>query len=104
MQLKKWLNNDEYSLGVLLGLIIPVPTVLVFTILIRLIQNFLHVFNEVRDMDMLLLGLAVNLIVMRYYLVKRKFEKTGKALLILTVVLIILFLIFLKNSSIAFPI
>lgn len=104
MQLKKWLNNDEYSLGVLLGLIIPVPTALVFTILIRLIQNFLHVFTEVRDMDMLLLGLAVNLIVMRYYLVKRKFEKTGKALLILTVVLIILFLIFLKNSSIAFPI
>ena len=104
MQLKKWLNNDEYFLGVLLGLIIPVPAALVFTILIRLIQNFLHVFNEVRDMDMLLLGLAVNLIVMRYYLVKRKFEKTGKALLILTVVLIILFLIFLKNSSIAFPI
>ena len=104
MQLKKWLNNDEYSLGVLLGLIIPVPTALVFTILIRLIQNFLHVFTEVRDMDMLLLGLAANLIVMRYYLVKRKFEKTGKALLILTVVLIILFLIFLKNSSIAFPI
>ena len=104
MQLKKWLNNDEYFLGVLLGLIIPVPAALVFALLIRLIQNFLHVFNEVRDMDMLLLGLAVNLIVMRYYLVKRKFEKTGKALLILTVVLIILFLIFLKNSSIAFPI
>jgi len=104
MQLKKWLNNDEYSLGVLLGLIIPVPTALVFTILIRLSQNYLHVFTRARDMDMLLLGLAVNLIVMRYYLVKRKFEKTGKGLLILTVVLIILFLIFLKNSSITFPI
>jgi len=104
MQLKKWLNNDEYSLGVLLGLIIPVPTALVFTILIRLSQNYLHVFTRARDMDMLLLGLAVNLIVMRYYLVKRKFEKTGKGLLILTVVLIILFLIFLKNSSITFSI
>ena len=104
MELKKWLNNDKYSLGVLLGLIIPLPAVLVFTILIRLIQNYLHVFTEVRDMDMLLLGLAVNLIVMRYYLVKRKFEKTGKALLILTVALIIMFLIFLKNSSISFPI
>jgi len=104
MQLKKWLNNDEYSLGVLLGLIIPVPTALVFTILIRLSQNYLHGFTRARDMDMLLLGLAVNLIVMRYYLVKRKFEKTGKGLLILTVVLIILFLIFLKNSSITFSI
>ena len=104
MELKKWLNIDKYSLGVMLGLIIPLPAVLVFTILIRLTQNYLHVFTEVRDMDMLLLGLAVNLIVMRYYLVKRKFEKTGKALLVLTVALIIMFLIFLKNSSISFPI
>lgn len=103
MQLKKWLNNDKYSLGILLGLIIPVPAAFVFTVLMRLAQNYLHVFARVRDMDMLLLGLAVNLIVMRYYLVKRKFEKTGKALMILTVVLIILFLIFLKNSSIIFP-
>jgi len=98
MQLKQWLNKDEYSLGILLGLIIPVPAAFVFTILLRLAQNYLHVFERVRDMDLLLLGLAVNLLVMRYYLVKRKFEKTGKSLMILTVVLIIAFLIFLKNS------
>ncbi len=104
MQLKEWLNSDKYSLGALLGLIIPVPAAFAFLILIRLTQNYLHAFPRVRDVDMLLLGLAVNLIVMRYYLVKRKFEKTGKALMILTVVLIIMFLIFLKNSSISFPI
>ena len=103
MQLKKWLNSDKYSLGVLLGLIIPVPAAFVFTILVRLAQNYLHVFPRVRDMDMLLLGLAVNLIVMRYYLIKRKFKKTGKGFMILTVVLIILFLLFLKNSIISLP-
>jgi len=103
MQLKKWLFSDKYSLGILLGLIIPLPAAFIFTILLRLAQNYLHVFARVRDMDMLLLGLAVNLIVMRYYLVKLKFEKTGKSLMVLTVVLIILFLIFLKNSSITFP-
>lgn len=101
--LKKWLNKDEYSLGILLGLIIPVPAAFIFTILLRIFQNYLHAFSTVRDMDMLLLGLAVNLIVMRYYLTKRKFEKTGKALLILTVALIFSFLIFLRNSSITFP-
>lgn len=103
MQLKKWLNNDEYSLGILLGLIIPVPAAFIFTMLLRLAQNYLHVLVTVRDMDMLLIGFAVNLVVMRYYLVKRKFEKTGKSLMVLTVVLIIAFLIFLKNSSITFP-
>ncbi len=103
MQLKKWLNSDKYSLGVLLGLVIPVPAAFIFLLLIRLFQHFLHAFTTVRDMDMLLLSLAVNLIAMRYYLVKRKFEKTGKGLMVLTVVLIIMFLIFLKNSSINFP-
>jgi hypothetical protein len=102
--LKKWLNNDEYSLGILLGLIIPVPVTSIFTILLRLVQNYMHTFIYVRDMDMLLMGFAANLVVMRYYLTKRKFEKTGKGLLVLTVVLIMSFLIFLKNSSITFPI
>ena len=101
--LKKWLNKDEYSLGVILGLILPVPAAFIFILLLRLFQNYLHIFERVRDMDMLLLGLAVNLIVMRYYLTKRKFDKTGKGLLVLTVALIISFLIFLKNSSITFP-
>lgn len=104
MQLKEWLTKDEYSLGILLGLVIPVPVTLIFTLLLRLFQNYMHTFVTVRDMDMLLLGFAVNLIVMRYYLVRLKFDKTGKSLMVLTVVLIILFLIFLKNSSIIFPI
>ncbi len=103
MQLKQWLNSDKYSLGVLLGLIIPVPSAFVFILLIRLSQHYLHAFTMVRDMDMLLLGLSVNLIVMRYFFIKRKLEKTGKGLMIITVVLIILFLIFLRNSSITFP-
>jgi hypothetical protein len=103
MQFKKWLDKNEYSLGILLGLFIPVPAAFIFFILLRLAQHYLLVFAQVRDMDMLLIGLAVNLIVMRYYLVNRKFDKTGKSLMILTVVLIILFLIFLKNSSVAIP-
>ena len=101
--LKQWLNKDEYSLGVVLGLIIPVPAAFIFLVLLTVFQNYMHAFTTVRDMDMLLLGLAVNLIVMRYYLTKRKFDKTGKALLVITVALIISFLIFLKNSSISFP-
>lgn len=103
MNPKKWLNNDKYSLGIILGLLIPVPFGILFAFLLRLIQNWLHVFDRVRDADMLLLGLAVNLIVMRYYLVKLKFEKTGKALLVLTVALILLFFIFLKNSNFVVP-
>jgi len=52
--LKKWLNNDEYCLGILLGLIIPVPATLIFMILLRIVQNYMHAFVAVRDMDILL--------------------------------------------------
>ena len=101
--IKNWLNNDKISLGIILGLIIPIPAALLFLVLLRLVQVYLHGFTTVRDTDIMLLGLAANLLVMRYYLIKRKFEKTGKSLLVLTVLLIILFLIFLKNSSFTFP-
>lgn len=101
---KNWLNNDKISLGIILGLILPLPAGLIFLVLLRLFQTNLHAFTTVRDMDIMLLGFAVNLVAMRYYLVKRKFEKTGKSLLVLTVILILMFLIFLKNSSFTFPI
>lgn len=100
--LKNWLTTDKISLGLILGLIIPVPFAVLFAAILRLIQLNLHLLNRARVTDMLLLGLAVNLIVMRYYLVKLKFEKTGKALMVLTVCMILLFFIFLKNSNFAF--
>jgi hypothetical protein len=103
MTIKNWLKNDRVSLGIILGLIIPVPAAFVFLILLRLVQKYLHFFNYVRDADILLLGLAINLLVMRYYIVKLRHEKTGKALLVLTVVLILLFLIFMKNMNLILP-
>jgi hypothetical protein len=104
MVIKKWLHQDEYWLGIFLGLIIPIPAYLLFGNIVKLIQSNLHVFERVRQMDLLLLGLAVNLIVMRYYLVKLKYVKTGKAMLLLTVIMILLFFIFLKNSNFVLPI
>lgn len=103
MSIKNWLHNDKTSLGIILSLLIPIPASVVFAVLLRLVQYNLHVFKTVRDADLLLIGLAVNLIVMRYYLSKLKFEKTGKSLMIATVIMILLFFIFLKNSNFALP-
>ena len=103
MQIKNWLKTDKVSLGIILGLIIPVPAAFIFLVLPRLVQKYLHFFNYVRDIDILLLGLAINLLVMRYYIVKLRFDKTGKALLVVTVLLILLFLIFKKNIEFALP-
>lgn len=104
MKLKNFLQQDTYLLGILLGISIPVVATLIFALLLRLVQNYMHMLGSIKDINILLLGIAVNLIVMRYYLIKRKAEKTGKSLLALTVAMIILFLLFLKNSNFTFPI
>jgi hypothetical protein len=99
----KWLNQDNFLLGALIGLLIPVPLMFLFGGLLRLVQVTFDVLGTVRDIDMLLLGLGVNVLVMRYYLINLKSEKTGKGILLLTVIMILLFFLFLKNSNFAFP-
>jgi hypothetical protein len=103
MSVLKWLKQDSLILGIILGTIIPVPFALLFASLLRLIQYNLHFLGRVRDADILLLGIAINLVVMRFYFVKFKFENTGKGILILTVIMILLFFFFLKSSNFAFP-
>jgi hypothetical protein len=103
MPIQKWLKQDKLSFGLLIGLIIPVPVSVLFAVSLRLIQYNLHLFGRVRDIDILLLGIAMNLIVMRFYFVKYRYEHTGKGILILTVIMILLFFIFLKSSNFAFP-
>ncbi len=103
MAIKKWLNNDNLSLGIILAVTIPIPATVVFAVLLRLLQKNLHVLDGVKDINMLLLGMAVNLVIMRYYLLNLKFMKTGKALMIATVIIILLFFLFLRNSNFVIP-
>lgn len=103
MNLKKWLLTDETSVGVILGLVLPIITSFLFLVILRLVQNYFHVLNEVHDIKMLLLGMVANIIAMRYYMINLKLLKTGKALLALTVFMIVIFFIFLRNSNFVAP-
>lgn len=103
MEIKNWLNSDKLSLGLLLGILIPAPVALIFAALVRLIQvNFL-LLGEIRLINMLLLGIAVNIILMRYYILKLNYIHTAKGLIIVSVTLVLIFFLFLKNSNIALP-
>ncbi len=103
MEIKNWLNRDKLSLGLLLGILIPAPVALIFAALVRLIQvNFL-LLGETRLINMLLLGIAVNIILMRYYILKLNYIRTAKGLIIVSVTLVLIFFLFLKNSNIALP-
>jgi hypothetical protein len=103
MEIKNWLNRDKLSLGLLLGILIPVPVALIFAVIVRLIQvNFL-ILGETRLVNMFLLGIAVNIVLMRYYIVKLNFISTAKGLIIVSVIMVLIFFLFLKNSNIALP-
>ncbi len=103
MSIAKWFMKDSLPFGLMLGLIIPVPAALFFAAVLRLVQYNFHFLSRVRDADILLLGIAVNLIVMRFYFVKFKLADTGKGIMLVSVLMVILFFLFLKNSSQTFP-
>lgn len=103
MSITKWFMKDSLPFGLMLGLIIPVPAALFFAGLLRLVQYNFHFLSRVRDADILLLGIALNLVVMRFYFVKFKLADTGKGIMLISVAMVILFFLFLKNSSQTFP-
>lgn len=103
MSRKDWLKKDKLSLGVLIGLVIPLPVAVLFAVILRLVQINFHILDNTRITDMLLLGVAVNLLIMRYYIIKLKFENTAKGLIIVSFIIILLFFLFLKNSTLSLP-
>jgi hypothetical protein len=85
------LKKDHIIFGILIGLVIPV----LFYALILLI-NFILVNAKVVEIYLnkeahVLLGITGNLIPIRYYFVNLKLDKTGRGLLLVTFILIILF-------------
>jgi len=103
MSIKNWIKNDKLSLGTLIALVIPLPVAVLFATILRLIQINFHILENTRITDMLLLGVGMNLIIMRYYIVKLKFENTAKGIIIVSFIIIILFFLFLKNSTLTLP-
>ena len=92
MALKSFLRSDEYTTGIVLSLVLPILSALIVIPAGRLVlasSRNLSFF----DSGLFLLCLIPNLLFMRYYMVRVKEEKTGKALLGLTVVLIMLLFI-----------
>lgn len=99
MEIYSFLKRDNFSFGIVLGLLICMNFSLIFAGLLWIAQQLLHVVQDVKQMDMLLLSFAINLIVMRYYFVKLKFEHTGKGIMIITLAFVIIYFIFLKGSN-----
>lgn len=98
MKLPDFLKKDSFILGIAMGIVLP----FVFYFLLLLIDLlFLELFSRhlARSQHLLyLLSVIVNLIPVRYYLVKLKMEKTGLGVLAVTAILILVyFYLFFKQ-------
>ena len=87
------LKKDEFLIGLLIGLVLPVLAYFIIYLGGLLFQE-LEFSNRVPDKDtIILISIFVNLFPIRYYFVTLKYDKTGRGVLLLTFVLGILYFI-----------
>lgn len=90
----KFLKKDAFWLGITIGIVVPG----VIYLLLHFIN--INVRNHVSDRPYLtepmvqILSLVMNLLLMRYYLINLKADKTGRGILLITFIIGITFFIF----------
>ena len=90
----KFFKRDSFLLGIILGIVLPA---IVFGILYFLSISFPNTETGrqvLRDSTLMILGIVPNAILLRYYLVVLKADKTGRGILFVTFIFAIIFIIF----------
>ena len=84
-------KKDSHVFGGLIGLFVPIVVYLILISVSFLLKSIFSTdISDYHD-EMRLLGIAANLIFMRYYFVKLKFELTGRAILLVTFIYVIVY-------------
>ncbi len=83
-------KKDSWTLGVLMGIILPL---VIYTLALVTLSRYGYVDNfvyTIRPKVPALLAAFSNLLPFRYYMVNKKFDRTGRGLLLVTFLLVIL--------------
>lgn len=91
--LNKIFNNDSYLFGIILSLVSPVVFLYMMFYFIKFLSNVMH-FRYYDIRELYLLGLAINIWWIRYYLVTTKLIKTGHTVVAVSFIEMIIFFIF----------
>lgn len=91
------LNKDSFSLGTLIGALSPVLFLGILFLINWLIEKLIVHQTYIRINTLVLVSITLDLIIMRYYFVKLKYDKTGRGILVVTFVYMMLFFIFLAK-------
>ena len=86
-------RRDNIWMGLLLGLFVPAVLFGILYGIIAIIEYFAGNIAFVLMQKVLLLSIVPNLFLLRYYLLKLKYDLTGRGILLMTFILGILFII-----------
>lgn len=89
--MKSFFKRDSIWLGILIGIILPVLTYFLIYLILNIVGGEHQTF---RKSTIYLLSIFINLAPFRYYIVKLKFDKTGRGILLDTFVMAIIYFIF----------
>ena len=85
------LKKDHYIFGLLIGIVFPAIIFgLIFIMNLFLIKTGIAKFYLDKETH-LLVSLGSNLVLLRYYFVNLKYDKTGRGILLITFALILFF-------------
>lgn len=85
------LNKDSFSFGLILGTLTPILFFSILFLVNLFIEQVVIDGAFIEWNKLVLVSIAINLIVLRYYFVKLKFDKTGRGILLITFTLVLLF-------------
>ncbi len=82
-------KKDDYILGSIIGAVCPVISAFIIYITLQLLNNDVEQYFKV-----FLLSIVINILLIRYYFKVLKYEKTGRAILFVTFILLIAFFLY----------
>ncbi|MCK9338486.1 MAG: hypothetical protein PHQ33_01770 [Bacteroidales bacterium] len=89
------LRRDSLWMGIIMGIAIPAILFgIIFGIIVLILAvsgKNMNVFDMVSAQKLILLSIIPNVFILRYYLLKLKFDLTGRGILLITFVIGILF-------------
>lgn len=89
--MKKIFIRDNLLFGLILGAITPLILLGILTILNNFIGTFHYHVNFIQQSTLYLLAIIANVLYIRYYMSKLKFDKTGRGVLLITFLYILAF-------------
>lgn len=94
-QIHQFFDRDSHVFGALVGLATPAVLYVIFKNILSLMPFIAQATGNPGN-KIMLLSLAGNLLWIRYFLVNKKAENTGIALVSITLLMVILFFIFFR--------